>query len=105
MVVIKATNIKQRGRGLMISLYLIQSVPVCFGLNLNIYFTFGFDVRMSKVAVKIEKRLNKLNNKRKISKHALNKKRQLAADNTNSRKPSGGKGKFSSNMKSGKRRK
>ena len=78
---------------------------VCFGLNLNIYFTFGFDVRMSKVAVKIEKRLNKLNNKRKISKHALNKKRQLAADNTNSRKPSGGKGKFSSNIKSGKRRK
>jgi len=33
---------------------------------------------MSKTAVRIEKRLFKLNNKRKISKHALNKKRQMS---------------------------
>lgn len=56
---------------------------------------------MSKVAVKIEKRLNKLKTKRKISKHAANKKKQLAAENNTSRKGSSGKG----NTKSGKKRK
>lgn len=50
---------------------------------------------MSKVAVKIEKRLFKLNNKRKITKHAANKKKQQmeAAGKTPGKGKHGAKGK------------